>query len=69
VAVKEIVDLLLTARPSGLSLEGANPRHEHEWKVFQDTKLPGDKFLIPGMIDFTTNYIEHPELVAQRIVR
>lgn len=69
VELKKIVDLLLTARPSSLSLEGANPRHEHEWKVFQDVKLPDDKFLIPGMIDSTTNFIEHPELVAQRIVR
>jgi 5-methyltetrahydropteroyltriglutamate--homocysteine methyltransferase len=69
VELKEIIDLLLTARPAGLSLEGANPRHEHEWKVFQDIKLPDDKFLIPGMIDSTTNYVEHPELVAQRIIR
>lgn len=70
VELKEIIDLLLTARPSGLSLEGANPRHEHEWKVFEYTKLlPEGKFLIPGMIDSTTNFIEHPELVAQRIVR
>ncbi len=69
IELKQIVDLLLTARPSGLSLEGANPRHEHEWNVFQDVKLPDDKYLIPGMIDSTTNFIEHPELVAQRIVR
>lgn len=69
VDLKEIIGLLLTARPSGLSLEGTNPRHEHEWKVFQDVKLPDDKYLIPGVIDSTTNYVEHPELVAQRIVR
>jgi len=69
VPLKEIVSDVLTARPSGLSFEGANPRHEHEWTVFQDVKLPPDKVLIPGVLDTTTNYIEHPELVAQRLVR
>ncbi|MBV9227959.1 MAG: epoxyalkane--coenzyme M transferase, partial [Chloroflexi bacterium] len=47
----------------------ANPRHEHEWNVFEDVKLPEGKVLLPGMIDTTTNFIEHPELVAQRIMR
>jgi len=69
VALKDIIQLLFTARPAALSLEGANPRHEHEWKVFEDVTLPDDKVIVPGMIDSTTNYIEHPELVAQRIVR
>ena len=69
VPLKDIIELLFTARPSALSVEGANPRHEHEWNVFEDVKLPDEKVLIPGMIDSTTNYIEHPELVAQRIVR
>jgi 5-methyltetrahydropteroyltriglutamate--homocysteine methyltransferase len=57
------------ARPAGIAFEGANPRHEHEWAVFQQVKLPEDKIIIPGVIDSCTNYVEHPELVAQRIVR
>jgi 5-methyltetrahydropteroyltriglutamate--homocysteine methyltransferase len=65
---REIVDIVLTARPASISIEAANPRHEHEWAVWQDVKLPDDKVLIPGVIDSTTNYIEHPELIAQRIV-
>ena len=69
VPLKDILLALLTARPAGLSVEGANPRHEHEWKVFEDIELPDDKVIIPGVIDSTTNYIEHPELVAQRIAR
>jgi len=69
VPLAEIIELLLTAKPSGISIEGANPRHEHEWNVFERVKLPDDKVLIPGVIDSTTNFIEHPELVAQRIVR
>jgi 5-methyltetrahydropteroyltriglutamate--homocysteine methyltransferase len=52
-----------------VSVEGANPRHEHEWQVFEDVPLPSDKVLIPGVIDTCTNYVEHPEVVAQRIVR
>ena len=52
-----------------MSFEAANPRHEHEWKVFEEVKLPDGKVLIPGVLDSTTNYIEHPELVAQRIIR
>ena len=69
VPLAEIIDLLLTARPAGLSIEGANPRHGHEWNVFERVKLPDGKVLIPGVLDSTTNFIEHPELVAQRIVR
>jgi 5-methyltetrahydropteroyltriglutamate--homocysteine methyltransferase len=65
----EIIDLVLAARPVALCLEAANPRHEHEWEIFENVKLPDDKILIPGVLDSTTNYIEHPELVAQRIVR
>jgi hypothetical protein len=60
---------VLAARPSGVSVEGANPRHEHEWAIFAGRALPADTVLIPGMLDSTTNYIEHPELVAQRIGR
>ncbi len=69
VALKDIIDIILDARPNGISLEACNPRHEHEWEVFKDVKLPDGKVLIPGVIDSTTNYIEHPELVAQRLLR
>jgi 5-methyltetrahydropteroyltriglutamate--homocysteine methyltransferase len=69
VPLKEIIGDVFKARPMGLSFEGANPRHEHEWAIFEDIKLPADKVLIPGVLDTTTNYIEHPELVAQRLVR
>jgi 5-methyltetrahydropteroyltriglutamate--homocysteine methyltransferase len=69
IALRDILGLVLKARPQAISLEGANPRHEHEWAVFKDVRLPEDKVLIPGVLDSTTNFIEHPELVAQRIVR
>ena len=68
VPLREIVDTVLRARPLGLSIEGANPRHGHEWKVWQDVALPEGKVLIPGVLDTTTNFIEHPELIAQRIL-
>ncbi|HEU5193960.1 MAG TPA: cobalamin-independent methionine synthase II family protein [Methylomirabilota bacterium] len=69
VPLRDILRVVLRARPHAISLEGANPRHEHEWAVFREMKLPDDKVLIPGVLDSTTNFIEHPELVAQRIVR
>jgi 5-methyltetrahydropteroyltriglutamate--homocysteine methyltransferase len=69
IPLREIIGVVLKARPQGLSLEGANPRHEHEWAVFKDVRLPDDKVIIPGVLDSTTNFIEHPELVAQRLVR
>ena len=69
VPLRDILPIVLKARPQAISLEGANPRHEHEWAVFKDVKLPDDKVLIAGVLDSTTNFIEHPELVAQRIVR
>jgi 5-methyltetrahydropteroyltriglutamate--homocysteine methyltransferase len=69
VPLKDIVDVMITGRPSGLVVAGANPRHEHEWKVWKDVRLPASKVLIAGVIDSTTNFIEHPELVAERIVR
>jgi 5-methyltetrahydropteroyltriglutamate--homocysteine methyltransferase len=69
VPLRDIVDLLYQARPAGLVLEAANPRHEHEWAVFQDHPLPEDKVLVTGVLDSTTNFVEHPELVAQRIGR
>jgi 5-methyltetrahydropteroyltriglutamate--homocysteine methyltransferase len=63
-----VLPLLLKARPSGLMIEAANPRHQHEWELWRSTRLPEGKVLIPGVIDTCTNYVEHPELVAQRIV-
>jgi len=65
----DIIDIVLRARPAAISFEGSNPRHAHEWKVFGDIDLPDGKVLIPGVLDSTTNYVEHPELVAERIVR
>src|SRR5438105_10743625 len=69
VPLKDIVDLILKVRVGGYVIEGANPRHEHEWKVWQDVKLPPGKVLIPGVISHATNTVEHPELVAERILR
>jgi 5-methyltetrahydropteroyltriglutamate--homocysteine methyltransferase len=60
VPLREIIDIVLKARPLGLSFEGANPRHAHEWKVWKEIKLPEGKVIIPGVLDTTTNFIEHP---------
>jgi 5-methyltetrahydropteroyltriglutamate--homocysteine methyltransferase len=67
VALRDIIDIVFKVRASGISYEAANPRHEHEWAVFKSVKLPEGKILIPGVLDSTTNFIEHPELIAQRI--
>ena len=69
VPLADVIDLVLAARPQAVSFEAANPRHAHEWKVFERVKLPAGKILIPGVLDSTTNFIEHPELVAERIGR
>src|SRR5499433_2572214 len=69
VALADIVDLVFAARPMAISFEAANPRHGHEWTVFERVRVPAGKIIIPGVIESKTNYIEHPELVAQRIVR
>jgi 5-methyltetrahydropteroyltriglutamate--homocysteine methyltransferase len=69
VPLADILDIVFTARPSAISFEAANPRHAHEWKLFETVKLPEGKILIPGVIESCSNYVEHPELVAQRIVR
>jgi 5-methyltetrahydropteroyltriglutamate--homocysteine methyltransferase len=69
VPLADIVDIVFTARPNAISLEAANPRHAHEWKVFEKVKLPYGKVLIPGVIESKSNFIEHPELIAQRIAR
>jgi len=62
-----ILDVAMKARPAGLSFEAANPRHAHEWEDLRGGKIPDDKILIPGVIDSTTNFVEHPRLIAQRI--
>jgi 5-methyltetrahydropteroyltriglutamate--homocysteine methyltransferase len=69
VPLRDIIDIVLTARPQAVSFPGANPRHGHEWKVWKDVKLPDGKAIIPGVIDSTSNFVEHPELVADRIVQ
>jgi 5-methyltetrahydropteroyltriglutamate--homocysteine methyltransferase len=69
VPLAEIVDVLYRANVGALYVEGANPRHGHEWRVFQEHPLPSDKVLIAGVIDTVTNFVEHPDLVSERIVR
>ncbi len=69
VPLADIIDLVFTARPMAISFEAANPRHAHEWKLFETVKLPEGKVLIPGVLESKTNFIEHPELIAQRIGR
>ena len=69
VALRDIVHIVLKIKAQAFVIEGANPRHEHEWKVWKDVKLPAGKLLIPGVISHATNIVEHPELVAQRLVR
>ena len=68
-ALKDIVDIILKINAGAYAFEAANPRHEHEYHVFEQVKLPAGKILIPGVISHTTNLVEHPELVAERIVR
>jgi 5-methyltetrahydropteroyltriglutamate--homocysteine methyltransferase len=65
----DLLPVLLGARPGALSFEAANPRHAHEWVVWEGVELPAGKVLIPGVLDTTTNYVEHPALVAERLVR
>jgi 5-methyltetrahydropteroyltriglutamate--homocysteine methyltransferase len=65
----KIIDIAFKARPQAISIEAANPRHEHEWEDLKSVQIPDDKILIPGVIDSTTNFVEHPRLVAQRIGR
>ncbi len=69
VPLADVIDLVFTARPNAISFEAANPRHAHEWTVFETVKLPDGKVLIPGVIESKSNFIEHPELIAQRIGR
>jgi 5-methyltetrahydropteroyltriglutamate--homocysteine methyltransferase len=67
IPLAKVADVCFKARPQAFSFEGANPRHEHEWEDLKSIRIPGDKILIPGVIDSTTNFVEHPRLVAQRI--
>lgn len=69
IEIKRIVDLLLRINVGGYAIEMANPRHEHEWRVWEDVELPEGKVLIPGVVSHCTNVVEHPELVAERLVR
>jgi 5-methyltetrahydropteroyltriglutamate--homocysteine methyltransferase len=69
IPLAKVVSILLKAKPMALVVEGANPRHEHEWRLWQEVKLPDSKTLIPGVLDTSTNYVEHPDLVAERITR
>jgi 5-methyltetrahydropteroyltriglutamate--homocysteine methyltransferase len=69
VGVEKLLPIIRKTKAQAISYEAANPRHEHEWIYWRDAKLPDDKILIPGVIDTSTNYVEHPELVAQRIER
>lgn len=69
IALREIAPVVLKARPAALCLEGSNPRHAHEWKTWQEIPLPEEKLIVTGCLDTTTNFVEHPELVAERIVR
>lgn len=67
--METVLPIALRAKPQALLFESSNPRHAHEWEVFRDTPIPQDKVLVPGVIDSTTNFVEHPRLVAQRILR
>jgi len=69
IALEKVLGIVLKAKPQAISFEASNPRHEHEWVVWRDAKLPDDKVLLPGVLDSCTNYVEHPELVAQRLCR
>ena len=67
ISVEKIMPILLKAKPQAYQFEASNARHAHEWKAWRDAKIPDDKVLIPGVLDSTSNFVEHPELVAQRI--
>ena len=69
IPLEKVIDIVIAARPATVLFEAANPRHEHEWKVWKEAKLPDWKVLAPGLIDTCSNYVEHPELIAQRIER
>src|SRR5712691_6472960 len=69
IPLEKVLPILFKVKPSALLIEGANPRHEHEWELWKTSRLPDDKILVPGVLDSSCNFVEHPELVSQRIVR
>jgi 5-methyltetrahydropteroyltriglutamate--homocysteine methyltransferase len=69
IALEKIMSIILKAKPAAIQFEASNPRHAHEWIVWKHAHIPEDKILIPGLLTSTSNYVEHPELVAQRIVQ
>ena len=69
IPMRQLLPVVARAKPQALLFEAANPRHAHEWKVFEEVRIPEDKILIPGVITSTTNYVDHPELIAERLVR
>ena len=69
VALADVIDIVFQAKPHAVALEAANPRHAHEWALFETVELPDGKMLIPGVIESKSNFVEHPELIAQRIGR
>ncbi|MEM9952382.1 MAG: cobalamin-independent methionine synthase II family protein [Chloroflexota bacterium] len=69
VDLHEIIDIVLSAKPQAIQFEGANPRHSHEWQTWANADIPDEKILIPGVLDTTTNFVEHPDLVSERILK
>jgi 5-methyltetrahydropteroyltriglutamate--homocysteine methyltransferase len=69
VDLAKVLEIILGVKAQALSIEAANPRHEHEWAIWKESKLPPDKILLPGVVDTCSNYVEHPDLVAQRLIR
>jgi 5-methyltetrahydropteroyltriglutamate--homocysteine methyltransferase len=69
VDLAKVLEIILGVKAQAVSIEAANPRHEHEWAIWKESKLPPDKILLPGVVDTCSNYVEHPDLVAQRLIR
>jgi 5-methyltetrahydropteroyltriglutamate--homocysteine methyltransferase len=69
IALEKVVDIVLAAKPTQILFEASNPRHAHEWAIWREARLPEDKILVPGLLTSTSNYVEHPELVAQRLLQ
>jgi 5-methyltetrahydropteroyltriglutamate--homocysteine methyltransferase len=67
--LEKILPIVLRAKPAGIQFEASNPRHAHEWIIWKQARIPADKILIPGLLTSTSNYVEHPELVAQRLLQ
>ena len=69
IALEKVIDIVLAAKPTQILFEASNPRHAHEWAIWREARLPEDKILVPGLLTSTSNYVEHPELVAQRLLQ